>query len=104
MNVSAGAGAGLDVSGDLSAGVSSLSKLSASEGAFAALRTTADRAASSARVNTARLVPQIRASSLATDRNASFQIGGRARLEGASGLRADVGATSHVGRIDFDGA
>jgi hypothetical protein len=102
--LAAGVGGGVDLPAHSGAGVSSLSKLSATEGAFAALRATTGTVMSAARVNTARLVPQVRSSSLATDRNASFQVGGRARLEGASGLRADVGAASGMKRLTFDGS
>jgi hypothetical protein len=90
--------------GDATAGISGLSRLSASEGAFAGLRTTVG-VRSSARLNTSRLQPPVASASLSTDRNASFRVGGKATVEGAAGLRADVGGSSAVrGKITFEGS
>ena len=92
VGVSIGAGGG--------AGISGLSRLSASDGAFAGLNAAAASATASAtRLNTSRLVPQVRSASLSTDRHASFQVGGKATVKGAAGLRADVGAGA---RLKFD--
>jgi hypothetical protein len=55
--------------------------------------------ASTARLNTARLQPPMRSATLSTDRGATFQVGGKATLQGSAGLRADVGAR---GRISFE--
>jgi hypothetical protein len=68
------------------------------------LRITAISVSSATRVNTSRFQPSARSASLATDRNASFQVGGRAKLEGASGLRADVGNRGGISRLSFDGS
>jgi hypothetical protein len=99
----AGGGAGLSVGA--SAGISGLSRLPATEGAFAGLRVTVRPGASTARLNTSRLLPQVGSASLSTDRNASFSVGGRATLEGSAGLRAEVGGRGGVrGKISFDGS
>jgi hypothetical protein len=99
----AGGGAGLSVGA--SAGISGLSRLPATEGAFAGLRVTVRPGASTARLNTSRLLPQVGSASLSTDRNASFSVGGKATLEGSAGLRAEVGGRGAVrGKISFDGS
>ena len=102
-----GVGAGIGISGGAgisaggSAGVAGLAKLSASEGAFLGLRTSVPSV--SAKVNTERLAPQARSGGLSTDRNATFQVGGKATTQGPAGLRADVGAGPARGaRLTFD--
>jgi hypothetical protein len=107
LDIGGGAGIGLSAGAGISAGagagVSGLAQLSATEGAFAGLRATAGAGASGVRLNTSRLLPQIGSASLSTDRNASFQVGGKATLTGAAGLRADVGSRSSLNsRLSFD--
>jgi len=103
IGVGIGAGIGIGVSAGIGVGIGAgigiagLASLSASEGAFAGLRVSASPGPSTARLNTARLMPQARSAALSTDRNASFRVGGKATVEGAAGLRADVG-----GRISFE--
>jgi hypothetical protein len=98
--LSVGVAAGASIGGG--AGVSAIARLPATEGAFAALRVPPPSTAA-ARLNPARLQPDVRSATLSTDRNASFQVGGKATLEGAAGLRADVGARpSAGGRLTFD--
>lgn len=100
-----GIGAGAVIAVGASAGISGLSRLPATEGAFAGLRTTVGARASSARLNTSRLLPQVRSASLSTDRNASFNVGGKATVEGSAGLRADVGGRGAArGKISFEGS
>jgi hypothetical protein len=77
--------------GGVSAGISGLASLSATEGAFAGLRVSPRAGASTARLNTSKLVPQVGSATLATDRHARFDVGGKATLEGAAGLSAEVG-------------
>jgi len=99
LSVGLGIGGGLDagVGADLGAGLSGLAGLSASEGAFAGLRPTVAATASTARLNTSALVTQARSAVLSTDRDAAFHVGGRAAMEGPSGLRADVGVRGGPG-------
>jgi len=119
IGIGGGAGIAIGVSGSAAIGVSggaaisvgatsglaSLSRLSASEGAFAGLRATVSAGPSTARLNTARLLPPVGSAALSTDRNASFRVGGKATVEGAAGLRADVGgAGSARGKISFEGS
>jgi len=115
IGISAGAGAGfgiglgVGVSGgaglSASAGISGMSRLSATEGAFAGLRVTTGSSSATARLNTSRLTPQARSATLSTDRNASFSVGGKATLEGSAGLRADVGGRGSVrGKLSFEGS
>ena len=106
---SAGASAGFSVgvsagvSVGATAGISGLASLSATEGAFAGLRVSARVGASTARLNTSRLLPPVRSATLSTDRNASFQVGGKATVEGAAGLRAEVGGRGSVrGKLSFE--
>lgn len=94
------AGAGIGVGGG--PGMSALAGLAASEGAFAGLRVSAPPRPSTARLNMSRLQPPVRSMTLATDRNATFRVGGKA-AEGAVGLRADVGIASQPrGKLSFE--
>jgi hypothetical protein len=103
--VGAGAAIGAGISVGASAGISGMARLSATEGAFAGLRVTASAGASTAKLNTSRLMPQVRSATLSTDRNASFRVGGKATLEGAAGLRADVGGRGGLrGKLSFEGS
>jgi hypothetical protein len=103
--VGAGAAIGAGISVGASAGISGMARLSATEGAFAGLRVTASAGASTATLNTSRLMPQVRSATLSTDRNASFRVGGKATLEGAAGLRADVGGRGGLrGKLSFEGS
>jgi hypothetical protein len=104
IGISAGAGSGGGISVGGGAGLSSLAGLSATEGAFAGLRVSVRSGPSTARLNTSRLQPQVRSTTLATDRNATFRVGGKA-TEGAAGLRADVGVSTRVrGKLTFEGS
>ena len=99
IGIGASAGAGVSVGGG--AGIAGLATLSATEGAFAGLRASVPSV--SAKVNTERLAPQARSGGLSTDRNATFQVGGKATTQGPAGLRADVGAGPARGaRLTFD--
>jgi len=101
--IGTGASAGAGISAGAGAGMSGLSRLSATEGAFSGLRVTARAGSSTARLNTSRLLPQVRSAALSTDRNASFRVGGKATSEGAAGLSADVGGRGAPrGKLSFD--
>jgi hypothetical protein len=103
VGVGAGVSAGAGIAA--SAGISGMARLSATEGAFAGLRVTTGSSSATARLNTSRLVPQIRSATLSTDRNASFRVGGKATVEGSAGLRADVGGRGSVrGKLSFEGS
>jgi len=94
--VSIGAGAGLSIGGSASAGVS------ASEGAFAGLRTQAS-SKQTASVDTSLLIKRSESLGVATDSGASFSVGGKARIEGSTSLSADVGASASLkARIQFE--
>ena len=106
--LSAGAGAGISagigISAGATAGVSGLSRLSATEGAFAALQISSSSGALTARLDTSRLAPQASSASVPADANATFDVGGKATLQGSAGLRADVGARADLrARLTFDG-
>jgi hypothetical protein len=104
FGISGGAGIGIGVSASagigasVSAGVAGMARLSATEGAFSGLNLTAGTQ-TSVRLDPAKLIPKISSTSVSTDVGATFQVGGKARLEGAGGLRADVGATA---KLTFD--
>jgi hypothetical protein len=91
-----GGSAGASISG--SAGISGLARLSATEGAFSGLRISAG-ASSSARFDPAKLAPKIGSATAALDAGATFQVGGKAIMQGSGGLRAEVGAS---GKLSFD--
>ena len=96
-----GFSAGVNASAGGGAGIAGLAKLSATEGAFGGLR--AEGPSLSAKVKTERLAPQLRSGGLSTDHNATFQVGGKATMQGPAGLRADVGAGPGRGaRLTFD--
>jgi hypothetical protein len=91
IGISAGGSIGLDagIGGRSSAGVS------ATEGAFAGLR-TARQAGASSDWDPKRLLPRAGSPGVATDAGASFGVGGQATTEAASSQRADVGAKASL--------
>jgi hypothetical protein len=103
-------GAGIGISGGLSGGISggasggaafggkASARVTAAGGAFAGLRASApERRLDRLRVDL--LQPRPESSSLGTDEEASFQLGGQASVEGSVSLRADVTGSA---RIRFD--
>ena len=103
VGIGGAAGIGIGGSASAGAGISALSRLSATEGAFGGLRVSSRAGASTARLNTSRLLPQVKSAALSTDRNASFRVGGKATLEGAAGLGADVGGRGAPrAKLSFD--
>ena len=82
------------------AGSSVSAGVSASAGAFSGLRVETARTVVD--LDPQRLLPRAEVT-WATGREASFQLGGRAVVEGSASLRTDVGATASVtGRIRFE--
>lgn len=71
--------------------------LSATAGAFAGLL---PRTRPASTVDVERLRPRAESATVATDRGASFSLGGRASVDGSAGLSADVGARAGA-RIRF---
>lgn len=102
IGIGGGAGQSVGASAGIrtGAGVSGLARLSATEGAFAGLRTSV--AASSARVDRAAFSSASRSGGLDTSAGADFQLGGRASLQGAAGLRSEVGGGSLNAKLSFD--
>lgn len=96
FGLSAGGSAGASISA--SAGISGRARLSATEGAFSGLRIAAS-ASSSVRFDPAKLAPKISSATAALDAGATFQVGGKAIMQGSGGLRANVGAS---GKLSFD--
>jgi len=95
LSASAGGGASLFGSAG-SAGVT------ATEGAFAGLRVSAQPP--SFALNTNNFLPPAETATFSTDHAAGFQVGGQATIEGAAGLTTDVGATADLNaRIQFEG-
>jgi hypothetical protein len=96
IGISGGVGASAAFGGKASAGVS------ASAGAFAGLRAPAPERRFD-RLSLDRLQPRPGSISLGTDRDASFQLGGRASVQGSASLRADVTGSARLrSRIQFD--
>ncbi|HSN04180.1 MAG TPA: hypothetical protein VLS44_04310, partial [Nitrospira sp.] len=92
-----GIGAGGTIGGSASAGIS------ATQGAFAGLRTTSSGGATSSALNPSPLLPRADSVSLATDQGAQFGVGGRAKVEGSPSLSADVGVNASLAsKIRFD--
>lgn len=96
FGLSAGGSAGASISA--SAGISGRARLSATEGAFSGLRIAAS-ASSSVRFDPAKLAPKSSSATAALDAGATFQVGGKAIMQGSGGLRANVGAS---GKLSFD--
>jgi contractile injection system tube protein len=93
-SLGATAAAGITFGGGASAGVS------ASAGAFAGLRAPAPPRAT---LDVERLLPRSESTSVGTDANASFSLGGQAQILGSTSLSVDVGASaSLLSRIRFD--
>jgi contractile injection system tube protein len=108
FGLSGGAGTGISggLSGGISGGVSvgavfggkASARVTAAAGAFAGLRVSVPgRRLDRLRVDL--LQPRPESSSLGTDEEASFQLGGQASVEGSVSLRADVAGSA---RIRFD--
>lgn len=106
--ISGGASAGIEggISGGISGGIgiqggaSASAGISARDGAFANLSPPTSR---NIRLDTDRLIQRSESFSIASDRGASFQLGGRAILEGSSSLSSDVGASASLKtRIQFE--
>jgi hypothetical protein len=100
--ISGGIGAG--ISGGASIGIhggsSASAGISARDGAFAGLSSPTSRPI---RLNTDRLIQRRESFSITSDHGASFQLGGRATLEGSSSLSSDVGASASLKtRIQFE--
>lgn len=100
FGISGGVGVGVGISASAGIGSSASAGISAREGAFAGLSLSTNR---SIKLNADRLLQRSESFSVATDRGASFQLGGRATLEGTSSLRSDVGASASLtSRIQFE--
>jgi hypothetical protein len=95
-------GAGIGISGGAEIGVGASAGVPASAGAFAGLRVSASKQADT-RIETSRLLPPRPTTGPATDRSASFAVGGQASADLSGSLSADVGAsTSLRARIQFE--
>jgi hypothetical protein len=108
ISLGAGASAGIGISGDVgisggaSIGGSASAGVSASQGAFAGLRVSTG-SQSSFNLDTTQLIKRSESVSLATDSNATFRVGGQAKIEGSTSLSADVGASASLrARIQFE--
>jgi hypothetical protein len=96
IGASGGVGGGGTIGGSASAGVS------ATQGAFGGLRTTSSSGALPP-LNPRSLLPRADSVGLATDHGAQFAVGGRAKVEGAASLSADVGVNASLAStIRFD--
>jgi hypothetical protein len=88
-------GVGFSATGGVSVGIAERARLSASEGAFAGLSVTARP--STPRLDPSRLITGPGSARLATT---GVQASGKATIEGAAGLRADVGGLGS--KLQFD--
>jgi hypothetical protein len=99
IGVGGGAGIGISAGGSIGLGAGIGGKgsagVSATEGAFAGLR-TAKQAGASSDWDPKRLLPRAGSPGVATDAGASFGVGGQATTEAASSQRADVGAKASL--------
>jgi hypothetical protein len=108
IGISGGAGLSIGASAGISAGatagISGMARLSATEGAFSGLQVSAPPGGSSVSLNTSRLLPQASSAMVSADSSATFDVGGKATVQGSAGLRADVGARGDLrARVTFDG-
>ena len=105
-------GGGFEFGGGVSGGISggiggtfggrASAGVSASAGAFAGLRAPLPERRFD-RLSLERLQPRPGSASIGTDRDASFQLGGQASLQGSASLRADVTGSARLrSRIQFD--
>jgi hypothetical protein len=104
-SLSAGAsiGAEASVGTSLSFGASASAGVSATQGAFAGLRVSTRTTPRTSRLDTSKLIQSSAAVGVATDSRATFALGGQAKIEGSTGLSANVGATASLkARITFD--
>jgi hypothetical protein len=101
VGIGGGAGVGVGVQAGVGIGGSASAGVSATAGAFAGIR--APRATAGAALSVNRLRPVASVSSIGTGARASFELGGRASLEGSSSMTADVGASTNLrARIQFE--
>jgi len=82
-------GIGISISGSASAGIS------ASEGAFAGLRVSSNPI-SVVQIDTNRFIQPSESVGFATSRNASFQVGGQAEIEGSASLSTNVRSRANI--------
>jgi hypothetical protein len=98
-------GAGISVSADAQGnifGSRASARISATEGAFAALRTPP--VTQPIALNTVNFLPPAGSLALSTSSADGFQVGGRVTAEASAGLSADVGASADLrARIQFEG-
>jgi hypothetical protein len=96
-------GAGASVGTSLSVGASASAGVSATQGAFAGLRVSTRTTPRTSRLDASKLIQSSAAVGVATDSRATFALGGQAKIEGSTGLSANVGATASLkARITFD--
>jgi len=99
-------GGGIGLSGGLSLGVvgaSASAGVSASAGAFAGLRSAEPQTGIEASLDLSSFFPPKVSAQIATDQDASFGVGGKAKIAGSASLKADVGAKARLqSKIRFD--
>jgi hypothetical protein len=95
LGAGAGLGIGAGAAAGFSAGLSATARLSATEGAFAGLRVPTP-GPSTPKLDPNKLRPSASTAVSSLDAGATFQAGGKATLEGASGLRAEVGVSNKL--------
>jgi len=87
--VGIGGGAGISIGGSASAGIA------ASEGAFSGLRISSNLRPV-VQIDTNRFIQPSESVGFATSRNASFQVGGQAEIEGSASLSTNVRSRSNI--------
>jgi hypothetical protein len=101
IDVAAGAEIGASASGGI--GGSASAGVSASGGAFSELHTEISSQRKLADLDTDSLITTKASAGLATDSDATFQVGGKASITGSTSLSADVGATASLSaRLSFE--
>jgi hypothetical protein len=102
IGIGGGAGAGIGVKAGIGIGGSASAGVSASAGAFGGIRAAGGTSAGGS-LSANRLRAAASVGSIGTGARASFELGGRASLEGSSSMTADVGTSTNLrSRIQFE--
>ena len=102
-SVGIGGGASFGARAGASFGASASAGVPATQGAFTGLRVSTSTTRRSSRLDTSKLMQASASVGVATDSNATFAIGGQAKIACSTSLSADVGATASLkARLTFD--
>lgn len=103
LGISGGVSGGASIGGGAGFGASASAGVSARAGAFAGLRSAGSQTGIEASLDLSSFFPPKVSAQIATDQDASFGVGGKAKIEGSASLKADVGTKARLqSKIRFD--